>query len=104
MIRGLFLGIAMVGLSGCTDAAIQDTTRHAAKGVITPIVASRFPGRNASAYSDCIIDNATTDEIFSLAGDALTGVDADTVALVARVSTRPSTVRCFVRVETGLGF
>ncbi len=102
MIRGLLLGLAMVGLSGCTDEFIQDTTRQTAKGVITPIVAAKFPGRNAPAYSDCIIDNATTNEIFSLAGDAISGVDAETVSLVVKISTRPDTVKCFVRVETGL--
>ncbi|MCF6315457.1 MAG: succinate dehydrogenase [Marinosulfonomonas sp.] len=104
MIRGLLIGLVMVGLSGCvTDGIVQDTSREAAKRVVTPIMVDKFPGRNTEAYSNCVIDNATTDEIFSLAKAAVTGVDQSTVNTVIGISTRGDTLKCFVRAEIGTG-
>jgi len=99
MLRFSVLGGALFALSGCvTDGIVQDTSRQAAKGVVTPIIANRFPGKNTAAYSDCVIDNATTDEIFDLAKAAVTGVDQSTVNTVVGISTRTGTVKCFLLV------
>ena len=93
---------ALFALSGCvTDNVVQDTSRAAAKRVVTPIVNDKFPGRNAEAYSDCVIDNATTSEIFSLAKAAVTGVNQDTVTTVVQIGTRGDTLKCFVKAELG---
>ncbi|WP_457650444.1 succinate dehydrogenase [Profundibacter sp.] len=102
MLRALAIGLTAVTLSGCvTDGIVQDTSREAAKRVVTPIVVDKFPGRNTEAYSNCIIDNATTDEIFSLAKAAVTGVDQDTVNTVYKIGTRPETLKCVLKVELG---
>ena len=102
MLRALAIGLTVVSLSGCvTDGIVQDTSREAAKRVVTPIVVDKFPGRNTEAYSNCIIDNATTDEIFSLAKAAVTGVDQDTVNTVYKIGTRPETLKCVLKVELG---
>jgi len=102
MLRALAVGLTVVSLSGCvTDGIVQDTSREAAKRVVTPIVVDKFPGRNTEAYSNCIIDNATTDEIFSLAKAAVTGVDQDTVNTVYKIGTRPETLKCVLKVELG---
>ncbi len=102
MLRALAIGLTAVSLSGCvTDGIVQDTSREAAKRVVTPIVVDKFPGRNTEAYSNCIIDNATTDEIFSLAKAAVTGVDQDTVNTVYKIGTRPETLKCVLKVELG---
>ena len=104
MLRGVFIGLVMVGLSGCmADGIVQDTSREAAKRVVTPIIVDKFPGRNTEAYSNCVIDNATPDEIFSLAKAAVTGVDQSTVNTVVGISTRGDTLKCFVRAEIGTG-
>jgi len=104
MMRILLLCATALALSGCfTDEIVQDTSREAAKRVVTPIITDRFPGRNTEAYSNCVIDNATTQEIFSLAKAAVAGVDADTVNTVVGISTRGSTLKCFVRAEIGTG-
>lgn len=98
MLRIAFIGVMLIGLSGCvTDDLVQDTTRSAAKSVVTPIIADRFPGRNTAAYSDCVIDNATTDEIFDLAKAAVTGADQGTVNTVVRIAARRGTLECFLR-------
>ncbi len=102
MLRAIVIGLTAVSLSGCvTDGIVQDTSREAAKRVVTPIVVDKFPGRNTEAYSNCIIDNATTDEIFSLAKAAVTGVDQDTVNTVYKIGTRPETLKCVLKVELG---
>ena len=104
MLRSLFSGLMVLGLSGCvTDGIVQDTSREAAKSVVTPIIVEKFPGRNTEAYSNCVIDNATTDEIFSLAKAAVTGVDNNTINTVIGISTRGDTLKCFVRTELGSG-
>ncbi|AXX99004.1 hypothetical protein [Profundibacter amoris] len=102
MLRALAIGLTAVSLSGCvTDGIVQDTSREAAKRVVTPIVVDKFPGGNTEAYSNCIIDNATTDEIFSLAKAAVTGVDQSTVNTVVTISTRGDTLKCFLKAELG---
>lgn len=98
----LILTASLLALSGCvTDGIVQDTSREAAKRVVTPIITDRFPGRNTEAYSNCIIDNATTDEIFGLAKAAVVGVDQSTVNTVVGISTRGDTLKCFVKAELG---
>lgn len=98
----LVAGVVLFALSGCfTDDIVQDTSREAAKRVVTPIIVDKFPGRNTEAYSNCVIDNATTSEIFSLAKAAVTGVDQDTVNTVVGISTRGDTLKCFVKAELG---
>jgi hypothetical protein len=91
--------LAALALSGCVvaDAAVQETTRSVARGVVNGIVAERFPGVNAAPYTDCIIDNATTGEILTVASASRTGVTEDTVRLVLDVAVRPETVRCLTR-------
>ena len=102
MLRASVFGVALFALSGCvTDGIVQDTSRQAAKSVVTPIIVDKFPGRNTEAYSNCVIDNATTDEIFSLAKAAVTGVNQDTVNTVAGIGTRVDTLKCFAKVELG---
>jgi len=102
MLRLSLLGAVLVVLSGCvTDGIVQDTSRQAAKGVVTPIIVDKFPGRNTEAYSNCVIDNATTNEIFSLAKAAVTGVDQDAINTVVGISTRGDTLKCFVKAELG---
>lgn len=102
MLRISILGATLFALSGCvTDGIVQDTSRQAAKSVVTPIVVDRFPGRNTEAYSNCVIDNATTNEIFSLAKAAVTGVDQDTINTVTDIGFRVDTLKCFAKVELG---
>lgn len=102
MLRISVLCGALIALSGCvTDGIVQDTSRQAAKSVVTPIIVDKFPGRNTEAYSNCVIDNATTNEIFSLAKAAVTGVDQDTINTVTDIGFRVDTLKCFAKVELG---
>lgn len=106
MTRGLFICLAALGLSACeTGGFVDETSRQAAKRVVTPIVVDKFPGRNTAAYTDCVIDNATTEEIFDLARASVTGVDEGTVNTVVGIATRGGTLECILKAElvSGLG-
>jgi hypothetical protein len=81
---------------------MQDGTRKAAKSVVTPVIAQKFPGRNTEAITDCVIDNATTRELLGLAKDAVTG-GTGSVATVITITGRPGTLKCIVKSELRLG-
>ena len=89
----ILLGIGLL-LSACTEAARDDVAREAAKSAVRPVIADRFPGVPLEPSVDCIIDNATSREILSLAADAVTGPTASTVEIVSRIASRPETITC----------
>ncbi|SEK49309.1 hypothetical protein [Pacificibacter marinus] len=99
------LGIitATVLLSGCLapEAAVQQTARSAAKGVINTVISQKLPGVNAEPYVDCIVDQATTDELITLAKAAVTGIDNSTVNIVITIASQPETISCIA--QNGLG-
>lgn len=81
-------------LAACTPAQQDELTRDAAKRAVRPVLAERLPGVPVEPATDCIIDNATSREILSLAADAVTGPTANTVEIVSDIATRPETIRC----------
>ena len=87
-------------LAACTPAQQDDLTRDAAKRAVRPVLAERFPGIPLEPATDCIIDNATSRELLSLAADAVTGPTANTVEIVGDIASRPETIRCLA--EEGL--
>jgi hypothetical protein len=92
---GVFAACALlIGLSACDAATMDMTARAAARSVVQPIVAERVPGIAAQRVTDCIIDSASANEIFTLASAAATGADETTATLVTDILVRPATVRC----------
>lgn len=87
-------------LVACTPAMQDDLARDAAKTAVRPVLEQRFPGVPLEPATDCIIDNATSNEILSLAADAVTGPTANTVEIVTDIAARPATIRCLA--EEGL--
>ncbi|WP_112321019.1 hypothetical protein [Oceanibium sediminis] len=87
-------------LSACTPETQDRATRQAAKGVVNTVIASRFPGLPAQPVTDCVIDNATTSEILTLASASLTGVTETTQATTLAILQRPGTVRCLATSGT----
>ena len=101
-----FLGVAAMALSGCMQdigSAGDTLARDAAKGVVNNVVQTRFPGVNAAPYTDCIIDNASAGEIFTIAEAALLGTTQATTNLVVDIAGRPDTVRCALNNSLGIG-
>ena len=83
-----------LALAACNTGVGTDLTRAAAKSVVNPIVAERFPGVPLEPATDCIIDNASSDEIITLASAAATRDDTAATQVVLDVAQRPDTLRC----------
>jgi hypothetical protein len=90
----LVLMAALASLAACNTAVTEDVARAAAKSVVSPIVAETVPGPTGVALSDCIIENASTDELLTLAGAATTGVNPQIYTLVSTILGRPETITC----------
>lgn len=91
------MGLATCTLSGCMqDLGSQGDVlaRSAAKGVVNNVVASKFPGVDATPVTDCIIDNASGSEILTIAEAAVVGTSQATTDLVVDIAQRPETTRC----------
>jgi len=101
--RPLALVASLLALSACDYASqsADQLARQQAKAVINGVVADRLPGVNAAPVTDCIVDNATTNEIVTIAGAAVTGVTAATAAQVVAITRRPDTMTCIA--SNGLG-
>ncbi|MGB3553661.1 MAG: hypothetical protein WBA25_03360 [Jannaschia sp.] len=92
MIRAVLLLLPL--LAACNSAIGTELTRETAKSVVNPIVAARFPGIPLEPATDCIIDNASGDEIITLAGAAANRDDQVASRIVLDVARRPDTIQC----------
>ena len=90
---GLVFGF--VAIAACTVQQQDEIARNAAKQATKPVLAEQFPGVPLEQSVDCVIDNATADEILTLAADAVTGPTASTAEMVAGIAVRPGTIECF---------
>jgi len=91
------VGVGLMFLTACGDDGLADTlARDQARNVVNPILAERFPGVPLEPASNCVIDNASASEIFTLASSSVTGVGAEETELVIDIATRPDTIKCFL--------
>ncbi len=88
-------------LSACANPLVEDASRDLAKGVVNDVVQARFPGLNAAPYTDCVIDNASTKEIVSLAENALTNNTTAAASTVLAISGRTETATCIAQNALG---
>ena len=103
-ILALFL-VAAFGLTACLDASdgVDTLARNSAKTVVNGVVQSKLPGVDATAVTDCVIDNASSSEIVEIAQAAVVGTTAATTSLVLEIAQRPDTVSCIADGTLGLG-
>ncbi len=90
----LFAASAMLFLTACTTQMQDELARDAAKNAVRPVLQQRLPGVPVEPATDCVIDNATGNEILALAADAVTGPTANTVEIVTDILSRPETLTC----------
>lgn len=100
--------IAMLALlPGCVssvsgeDGLVTQAARSSARSVVNGVVTEKFPGTDVSAYTDCVIDNATTDELVSLAKDGATGDSAGAAQSVLTIAQRSDTLTCLLSAGIG---
>ena len=101
----LILTAAALALSGCVvqnpgmapppvipqvKPAPDMAIRNSARLVVNREMAKRLPGANVAPYTDCVMQNASTAELASIADAGATGAgDA-----VASIVGRPATTQC----------
>jgi hypothetical protein len=88
------LALILVALAACTPQMQDELTRDAARTAIRPVLEQRFPGVPLEPVTDCVIDNASSSELLSLASDAVTGATANTGEIVTNILSRPETLNC----------
>ena len=96
-------GAALLVMVACgnVENTVEQTSRDLAKGVVNGVIQQKFPGVNAAPYTDCIIDNASLDEIVQLAQGAVTG-GAGATTLVLEIAGRPATTQCITQNALGV--
>lgn len=87
------LALPLAGCIAVQDAADQ-IAREQARAYVDAEVSRRFPGVNARPITDCVIDNATAQEIVTIAGGVALGRTEAATETVSTVLTRPQTLRC----------
>ncbi len=88
------LALPLLALAACTTAQQDRLAQDAAKQAIRPVLAERLPGVPVEPAVDCVIENASANEILVLAADAVTGPTASTVEIVTDILARPDTITC----------
>jgi len=91
--------LALAGLAGCDVAqqAADDVARGQAKRAVNAVVAERFPGVDATPVTDCVIENASAQEILQIAGSSAAGSQGEVAEMVTQITKRPETVTCIAR-------
>jgi hypothetical protein len=84
----------MAALTACIGPVATQVTRDAARAAVNPVVARNFPGMPLEPATDCVIDNASADEIVAVARAARDGANDTASRVVLDVTGRPETIRC----------
>lgn len=92
----LSVGLAALWLAACTPADQDRLARGAAKSVVARAAAERLPGVPVEPYTDCIIDNASSQQILTLAADSVTGPTAATWEIITGIARKPETLQCLL--------
>ena len=108
MVRTALIAATFAALSGCVEVqqAVDDTARQGSKGVVTEILATRFPQvpkELITPFTDCIIDNADALELRELARAAVVGVEETTTGTVRTILSRPETRTCLLAAAPAAG-
>ena len=84
---------------------MQETTRSLARNAVNAAAARYVPGVDVSPYTDCIINNASTNELVQLAQAAGAGAAQDVATrawpIVRTVASRPEATQCFLTALSG---
>ena len=90
----LLLTLALPVLASC-DAATQDQiARNAARSTVNKVVVQRFPGVPVEPALNCVIDNASANQIYALASESVTGPTQSSVEIVIEIVSKPETLTC----------
>ena len=103
----LLLGVSsLLILGACADTqGVADAlARQSAKTTVSTALSTRFPNVPAALvtpFTDCIIDNASSSEIITLAASAVAGLNEEAVEITGQVLSRPQTQTCVANASVG---
>ena len=108
MLRTVLIAASLTALTACVEVqqVVDDTARQGSKGVVTEILATRFPQvpkELITPFTDCIIDNADALELRELARAAVVGVEDTTTGTVRTILSRPETRSCLLAAAPAAG-
>ncbi|OAN85089.1 hypothetical protein A8B78_06130 [Jannaschia sp. EhC01] len=83
----------MTACVGFQDVADQ-LARQQARTFVNAEVESRFPGVDATPITNCVIDNASAQEIVTIAGGIALGNTEAASNTVSTILQRPATLQC----------
>ncbi len=89
----LLCPLALSACVGVQDLADQ-VARQQARTYVNAEVERRFPGVDATPITNCVIDNASAQEIVTIAGGIALGNSEAASSTVTMVLQRPSTLQC----------
>ncbi len=81
-------------LAACNTPLADEVARGAARSAVNPVLAQRFPGIPLEPATNCVIDNASANEILTLATTARQGVTEASTRIVLDIARRPDTLNC----------
>lgn len=89
--------VVLAVLTACSPQSQDQLARGAAKSVVARAATERLPGVPVEPYTDCIIDNASSQQILTLAADTVTGPTASSWEIITGIARQPATLECFLR-------
>ena len=90
----LCLGMLLSGCVGGFQDVADQIAREQARTYVNQEVERRFPGVDASVVTDCVINNASAQEIVTIAGGIALGNTEAASNTVSTVLQRPATIQC----------
>ncbi|WP_023852469.1 hypothetical protein [Ponticoccus alexandrii] len=92
--RRAALLILILGAAACSAQSQDAIAREAARSTVNRVVVERFPGVPVQPAIDCVIDNASAQQIYALAVDTVGGPTESSIQIVSEIAARPETLSC----------
>ena len=86
--------LLILALGACTAQSQDTIAREAARSTVSRVVVQRFPGVPVQPAIDCVIDNASAQQIYALAVDTVGGPTESSIQIVSEIAARPETLSC----------
>lgn len=96
MPRVAVLGLVLA-LAACNAQTQDELARSAARSTTSKVLAERLPGVPLQPAVDCVINNASAQQIYALAADSVTGPTESTLQVVTGILQKPETLTCLAR-------
>ena len=93
--RGAVLAVALL-LVACGPSPEQQKEQAEAFAVpvVTPILAKEYPGATITPFAECVVDNASDEELLKILEAARNGVTGRTTQMVLGMARRPEVRTC----------